>query len=92
MSDVREKVITEPAVAPPTRWRNWYMANGHVNVTWTNGNVLSVGPGDTFFAWDLWPSRDVAEQKAHDDAPLRTCPSLEYLGAFQEGETPSQTS
>lgn len=67
---------------PPKKWRNWYLAKA--DMTFING-IPPVKRGDIFHGSGVWPSKEVAEEKARirDD---RTPPDIicEYLGAEPE--------
>ena len=73
---------TNPKTAPSKRWRNWWRAT---DSGWHDVTGAIIRPGDAYEGRCLWPSKEVAHQKAIDaDA---ACPDASiYLGAFPEGE------
>jgi hypothetical protein len=87
MLDLQERT-TKPA-APAKLWRNWYRVHKRMGVTrrvgvWHPG--VTRGP-------DLFPSREIAEQKAHNF--IAHCfpharSWFDYIGAFPEGEAPGE--
>mgnify|MGYP000272855391 CR=1 FL=1 len=93
MTDTRFQPVDAPeretAKEPPKRWRNWYRfyALPHLGL-----------PEEIRHGKGLWPSKQVAEQKALDQIAINA-PEYralgfepedceEYLGAFPEGERP----
>ena len=81
---IHEERIEEPAKA----WRNWYVAIK--GVTFDDGDFWKAG--EIRRSDVTWPSREIAEQKAEEDAVDETgavvLGVLEYLGAFPEGQRP----
>jgi len=75
------------SAALPRLWRNWYRVHRRMGVTkrvgvWHPG--VTGGP-------DLFPSKEIAEQKAAEFAALvypHARSWFDYLGAWPEGETP----
>ena len=89
MTDTRTKHKDEIIERPAKAWRNWYM----VIVPLVHDCDGSLGdPGDIFGSGHLWPSREIAEQKAADEDAKEIAEHGEllskYLGAFPEGVRP----
>lgn len=66
---------------PAKRWRNWWIDRED-----------SGGCDEPYADCDVWPSKDIAEEKAKDEllddwVASGTCPS-KWLGAFPEGQRP----
>lgn len=86
MSDQLEKLLAqEPMKKPAKAWRNWWVAlkKSHADGQWRN-------PGEPYPAPYVWPSKEIAEQKAAT-CQAATSPNwgpYTYLGAFPEGERP----
>jgi hypothetical protein len=89
MSDTIERTVTEKITRPSRQWRNRFLplANGHRYGT-TELTYKNV-PYDSHF---VWPSKEVAEQKAFDEMArlvrLKVAGPVKYLGAFPVEGTP----
>lgn len=84
MLDLEERPLTR---TPPAKsWRNWYRVYKRMGVT-RNVGIWNPGvrPGPNIF-----PSKEMAEQKAHEFINLRVFPHarswFDYMGAWPEGE------
>lgn len=81
-----EETVLEREVAtkPPTRWRNWW----RVLVPHPECSDVGAEYGDM----DVWPSREIAEQKARDeiayDIENEGQVVEQWIGAFPEGSRP----
>lgn len=81
--------LTKPTpvetTAPPKRWRNWYRATPGFEFI----DAPNPAPSD-----GLFPSHEIAEQRAADGIARREQKgvwpkgSVEWAGAYAEGETP----
>ena len=81
--DVNAPARSDKIAQPPKRWRNWYLAKAHMN--FVDGLIPPVKPGDVFRGAGVWPSKEIAEEKAKRKCK-RTPPDTicEYLGAEPE--------
>lgn len=89
MLDLVEDIKTEKMVQPPKRWRNWWKVL--VNVYFQREKEIGK-PGDIYVGEFVWPSKEVAEQKAADEIASGFqevgIHVEEYLGALPDGERP----
>lgn len=84
--DLQEK--RDVKLAPSKRWVNWWRAPTD---GWMAGTNIHVPKGGLLSGTQIWPSREIAQQKAIDEdradrlAGFVVC---EYLGAWPEGKSP----
>lgn len=81
------------ATEPSKRWRNWWRVTQEF-ISIPTGKLRVVG--EVYGAPVVWPSREIAEQKARDTlatnrgyagGQIKRSPDI-YLGAFPDGEHP----
>ena len=91
MSDQLEKLLAqEPIKEPAKRWRNWWKVIVDGVTSQETGEIGRKGS----IAVSMWlfPSKEVAEQKAVEDLAWNLnhngFQTVDYLGAFPEGERP----
>jgi hypothetical protein len=90
LSDLDLAPERETAREPAKRWRNRYRA---LEAGWCASNGRPVSAGEEYWGKALWPSREIAEQRALDDLEKGRRfvghDVSEYLGARPvEGECP----
>ena len=71
---------------PAKLWRNQYLAlASYAGVSISTGALTKRHEGEVFWGPRTWPSKEIAEQKAHELSLIRSALSLgkiDYLGAF----------
>ena len=78
---------------PPSRWRNWFRKRYSGKLFRADGTLESPyeRAGSLIPDYEVWPSKEIAEQKARDDLSVDPGPGFEwdeYVGAFPDGEHP----
>lgn len=81
-----ERPKVEKLTAPAKRWRNRYrVLESYLGQSISTGALVTRRAGEEFWAPRTWPSKEIAEQKAHELVLMRSALSrgkTEYLGAF----------
>lgn len=85
MTKVVEHTKRETLTKPPGKWRNWYRALRNFP---SYADVGSKKAGEIYGGVGLWPTRDIAETKAHESHSSVTRGWAAYVGAYPEGERP----
>ena len=87
MTDTREKTTDKPklSVIKPGHWRNRYLALHNLILTSDDGFVEQVRKDQEFLGCRLWPSREIAEERAkecsRDPEYASGAGDARYLGA-----------
>jgi len=89
MTDTIERPSTDKITEPAKQWRNWFVV---VTVYFSLTDNRRRHVGEKLHGQEVWPSKDIAEQKAISYVPTGNSAIgkgyLEYLGAYPEGVTP----
>ena len=74
MEDVKQKPTQKTHTPPSKRWRNWWL------------DLCDGDLDEPYPDCDVWPSKEVAEQKAIDeirgDVQRHGAPTSQHLGAY----------
>lgn len=87
MLDTTERPCTDKITEPSKQWRNKYQAlASYFGSSISTGEEVFREIGDVFWGPRAWPSKEIAEQKAHELSLIPTTAMtrglVEYLGAF----------